>query len=329
MRTISAEIKSYRTLKPFVIARGQKTSAEQIEVTIREGSHCGRGACVPYKRYGETLDSVMSEITDIKQALAAGLDRDELQEKMPAGAARNAVDCALWDLESAQTGKSVCELADLLSPAPKVTAITVSVGTPNEVLSAARAVATAPLIKLKLGGDGADNQRFDAALRGAPNSKFILDGNEALTIEQLDSLLAQGPIEKIALIEQPFAADHDDPLDSHAHHNILCADESFHTIETIDTVAKRYGVINIKLDKTGGLTEAIAIQRHAKQHGLKTMIGCMLGSSLAMAPAFLLAADAHWIDLDGPLLLAEDDEPAFQYENYAMHPSPLWGAGKK
>ncbi len=323
--SISIDIRSYRTKKPFIIARGEKSQADQIIVTLSKGHHHGIGTCVPYPRYGETIQSVCGQIEAVKHILESGIDIEALQSLMPAGAARNAVDCALWDLQAKLSATPVWALCGLPEPKNQITATTLSIATPNKMGAQAYELRGAPLLKLKLAGDQQDLARIIQTHKNAPKAKLILDANEALSRTQLDQLMDNIPIQAIALIEQPVKSEADETLQLYPHKNLLCADESFHVADDISTLTAFYGAINIKLDKSGGLTEALKSARLAKTQGLNLMIGCMLGSSLAMAPAFLLAPLAQIIDLDGPLLLAEDDADGFTFDATIMKPSQLWG----
>ncbi len=324
-RRLTLATQSYRTRKPFIIARGSKTSADQIIVTIEEDGHKGLGACVPYPRYDETLGSVSNDIKLIQSDIENGLTIEELQRIMKPGAARNAVDCALWDLHTKITCTPIWELAGLEKPTARITAATLSVASPDIVNMNARDLTDRPLLKLKLAGDELDFARIEAAMQGAPDAQFILDANEALDRETLTSLTRKIDLSRIALIEQPVPTNHDEQLTGNPNKNLLCADESFHTKEDIVRLSPYYGAINIKLDKTGGFSEALATAKQAREFGVTIMIGCMLGSSLAMAPAFILAGHADYLDLDGPLLLAEDDENGFEFSGSLMRPSKIWG----
>ncbi len=325
-RRLSVSRRAYRAKSAFRIARGAKTHAEQLIVTIEEDGARGRGACVPYARYGESLDSAEETIRSLKTDLEAGLDRAGLAKALAAGAARNALDCALWDLEAKQSGEPVWRLADLPEPAPVPTCFTLSVDTPENVASASLA-ANAALLKMKLAGDGLDAERIAAASDAAPAAQFVLDANEGLDALGFETLLKTLDPARVRMIEQPLPANADTALAGVVSPIPVCADESFHYAADVARLADRYQAINIKLDKTGGLTDAIAAARAAEEAGLQIMIGCMLGSSLAMAPAALLAPLADVVDLDGPLLLAEDDDDPIPYAGAVMGAPPraLWG----
>jgi L-alanine-DL-glutamate epimerase-like enolase superfamily enzyme len=302
----------------FTIARGTKTEAVVVVVT-------GRGECVPYARYGESVEGVMQALQDQAGAVARGAGRADLLAAMPAGAARNALDCALWSVAARASGQPVWALAGLPRPQPVVTAFTLSLGDPAAMAAAAQRASRRPLLKVKLGGIG-DDERIRAVRQAAPAATLIVDANESWTGATLEHNLAACADVGVALIEQPLPAGADDPLEGLATPVPLCADESFHGRESLDVVARRYRFVNLKLDKTGGLTEAIAVAQAARASGMGIMVGCMLGTSLGMAPAFLLTPWAQFVDLDGPLLLAKDREPGFAFEGSTMLPAPngIW-----
>lgn len=310
----------------FTIARGSRTEAVVVVATIHAGEHVGRGECVPYTRYGETVDGVAAEIEAQWQLVEHGLDRAALQAQLPAAAARNALDCALWDLEAKRNGRRAWESAGVPQPRPVTTAYTLSLAAPEEMRVAAEAARARPLLKVKLGGAG-DAERIRAVRAGAPRARLIVDANESWRRETIGENLAACEAAGVALIEQPFPADDDAALDHLRSRIPICADESFHDRRSFDAIAERYQAINIKLDKTGGLTEALQVARMARARGLQVMVGCMLGTSLAMAPAMLLAGEADFVDLDGPLLLAADRVPGLRFEGSLVHPPEpaLWG----
>ena len=330
MPRLKVDIESWPIAGVFTISRGSRTEARVVAAAIEDGSFRGRGECVPYARYGETAEGVAATIGSLAGAISGGLSRDDLLKLLPAGAARNALDCALWDLEAKSAGMRAWELARIEEPQPVTTAYTLSLGTPESMESAARGARHRPLLKVKLGGDG-DPERIAAVRRGAPRSALIADANEAWTDANLLENLAACRAAGVALIEQPLPAGHDVMLASvpdQARGGILfCADESIHTEKDLDAIAQCYQAINIKLDKTGGLTAAFQLKAAAQARGLKIMVGCMLGTSLAMAPALLLAGDADYADLDGPLLLARDREPGLVFEGSVIQPfgAELWG----
>lgn len=327
MITVEVRHISYPIAGSFRISRGARTSAEVVTVTLRDGDAVGRGECVPYPRYGESVDSVCGQIDSISEHIAKGMDREALQTALSAGAARNAVDCALWDLEAKRTGTPVWQLAGLTAaPVPAVTAYTLSLDTPETMAANATRNADRPLFKLKLTGEG-DLERVAAVRKAVPKARLIVDANEGWSLNMVEPFSAELATLGVAMIEQPLPAAEDDVLGDVSHPVDLCADESAHDREGLAKLVGRYDMINIKLDKTGGLTEALALKAAAQEAGMKIMVGCMLGSSLAMAPAFLVAQGADVVDLDGPLLLAEDCEPGFTFDGSTMMPpeSILWG----
>jgi L-alanine-DL-glutamate epimerase-like enolase superfamily enzyme len=310
----------------FTISRGTRTHAEVIVCTVEADGRRGRGECVPYRRYGETVESVTDEIEKLRPAIEAGMDRQGLQRALHPGAARNALDCALWDLEAKLTGVPCWQAAGLPAPTPCLTAYTLSLGTPEAMAAQARANASRPLLKVKIGGQG-DEERIRAVVEAAPDSRLILDANEGWQESELEANLAMAGDLGVALVEQPLPAGNDALL-ARIHRPVpVCADESVHVCDDVDALRDRYDAVNIKLDKTGGLTEALLLHRRARELGLGVMIGCMVGTSLAMAPALLLAGDADFVDLDGPLLLEADRVPGLAYAGSLVSPSPpeLWG----
>ncbi|MGH6932889.1 MAG: N-acetyl-D-Glu racemase DgcA [Dongiaceae bacterium] len=310
----------------FTISRGSKTTAELVVVEIRQDRHVGRGECVPYARFGETISDVLHAIDGRRGALEAGMNRAELQRAMSAGAARNAIDCALWDLDAKKSGLSVAVLAGLPNPSPVTTAYTISLADIDSMANAARANADRPLLKLKLGGPG-DIDRLRAVHDNAPNARLIVDANEAWTPAIYGEIVPQLTRLGVELIEQPFPATDDSALADLERPVPVCADESCHDRTGLDRLVGCYDVINVKLDKTGGLTEALRLVQAAKSRGLDIMVGCMVATSLAMAPAHLLGPVARWVDLDGPLLLARDREHGLRYVGSVVHPAEpaLWG----
>ena len=313
----------------FTISRGSRTHVEVVVVELRDGGSTGRAECVPYPRYGESVDGVMEQIRGAAGGIAGGWTRADLGREMPPGAARNALDCALWDLEAVRRGTAVHELAGLPAPRPLTTAYTLSLGTPEAMGAAAEAESGRPLLKLKLAGDGGDVERVRGVREGAPDSRLIVDANEGCAADGLESLMDHLAGLGVALIEQPLAAGEDEVLGDFEHPVPLCADESCHTAADLDRLRDRYEAVNIKLDKTGGLTAALELEERARAEGLRVMVGCMVGTSLAMAPAVIAAQGAEWVDLDGPLLLARDREPGLRYEGSTVEPAPpeLWGCG--
>ncbi|PIE06818.1 MAG: dipeptide epimerase [Rhodobacterales bacterium] len=306
----------------FTISRGSKTEAAVLTVTVEDGGLAGRGECVPYARYGETLTSARAAI----EALPARFSRGELQHLLPAGAARNAVDCALWDLEAKRAGKRVWELAGLDEPGPELCTYTLSLAAPDEMRAKAAREAHRPLLKVKLGTPD-DMARLEAVRAGAPGARIIVDANEGWSAEVYADLAPHLLRLGVSLVEQPLPAGADDSLRGLARPVPVCADESCHDRASLAGLKGKYDVINIKLDKTGGLTEALALKQAAQAGGFGIMVGCMAGSSLAMAPAVLVAQGAMVTDLDGPLLLARDREVPIRYGEAGIFPpeARLWG----
>ncbi|WP_269929556.1 N-acetyl-D-Glu racemase DgcA [Aminobacter sp. HY435] len=325
-RVLSAVSESFPIAGTFTISRGSKTQAEVILCTVAESGRVGRGECVPYKRYGETMESVAETIESARRAIEGGASRIELLELMPAGAARNAVDCALWDLEAKISGAQAWRSLGTAHPTPLETAYTLSLGTPEAMASQARANAHRPLLKVKIGGDN-DIARIRAVTGSAPRSRIILDANEGWTDANIEENLAAAADLGIALIEQPLPAGADRILGRIPHPVPICADESVHGAGDLDQLKGLYDAVNIKLDKSGGLTAALELRNRARELGFQVMVGCMVGTSLAMAPAVLLAQGAEYVDLDGPLLLARDRSPSLVYEGSVVSPPlpELWG----
>jgi L-alanine-DL-glutamate epimerase-like enolase superfamily enzyme len=325
-RVLSVEVERFPIAGTFTISRGSKTEAEVICCTIREGAFAGRGECVPYRRYGETIDSVVAAIETGRSAIENGIDRKGLAAAMPAGAARNGLDCALWDLEAKASGRPAADAVGVSAPHPITTAYTLSLDTPERMAAQARANAARPLLKVKIGGRG-DAERIRAVVEAAPKSRIILDANEGWNEGNLAENLALAAELGVALVEQPLPADRDEALRGMARPVPVCADESIHVAEDLERLAGLYDAVNIKLDKAGGLTAALALRDRARALGFRIMVGCMVGTSLGMAPAVLLAQDADFVDLDGPLLLARDRQPALAYAgSLVFPPTPaLWG----
>jgi L-Ala-D/L-Glu epimerase len=324
--TINVIAETFPIAGRFIISRGAKTEAHVVTVTVSDGAHCGRGECVPYARYGESVASVIETIRAHSKAIAAHPDRAHLQSLMPPGAARNAIDCALWDFEAKAGGTSVEKMLGAGKAAALTTAYTLSLGAPDEMAAAARAASHRPLLKIKVGSEG-DIERLRAVVHAAPNSRIILDANEGWTEENVESNMQAAAALGIALIEQPLPQDRDALLRHIAHPVPICADESVHSSDSLQNLVGLYDAVNIKLDKTGGLTEALKMRDAAKAMGFKIMAGCMVGTSLAMAPALYLAQGADFVDLDGPLLLSRDRDPALRYDgSLVFAPEPeLWG----
>lgn len=312
----------FRLAEVFTISRGSRTEAQVLTVRVTREGVVGRGECVPYARYGETLESVTAQIAGLPE----GITRADLQEALPAGAARNAVDCALWDLEAKLAGCRVWVLAGLPAPKPEVTAFTLSLAAPEEMQAAAARHAHRPLLKIKLGTPD-DMPRLEAVRRGAPKARIIVDANEGWSAEVYADLAPHLVRLGVDLVEQPLPAGEDAALIGMDRPVPVCADESCHDRGSLPAMAGKYDLVNIKLDKTGGLTEALALRDAALKQGYGVMVGCMVGSSLAMAPAVLVAQGAAVVDLDGPLLLAEDRAQPLQYDDAGVHPPQpgLWG----
>jgi L-Ala-D/L-Glu epimerase len=310
----------------FTIARGSRTVADVVVVTLSQADAVGRGECVPYPRYDETVAAVMAELEAARAVIERGIARQEIPRLLSLHAARNALDCALWDLEAKRTGKPVWQLAGLAPPQPCVTAYTLSLDAPEVMAAAAARAAHRPLLKVKLGRNG-DADRLRAVRQAAPRSRLIVDANEGWTAATLPALLETCAEARVELVEQPLPAGQDEILRGLARPVAICADESAHGRDSLASLLGKYDAINIKLDKVGGLTEALALARAARASGLKIMVGCMLATSLAMAPATLVAQYADYIDLDGPLLLARDRDPGIVYDGSLMPPPPpaLWG----
>lgn len=308
--------------RAFTISRGSRTEARVLTVAATQGGLRGWGECVPYARYGETLESVAAQVA----ALQTPLTRADLAAALPPGAARNAVDCALWDLEAKQAGRPVWALAGLGAPEPQITAFTLSLEDPAAMRAQAALNAHRPLLKVKLGGSG-DMARIEAVRAGAPGARIVVDANEGWSADEYAALAPALLRLGVEMVEQPLPAGADEALAEMARPLPVCADESCHDRASLAGLRGKYDMVNVKLDKTGGLTEALALRDAARAAGLGVMVGCMVGSSLAMAPAVLVAQGAAVTDLDGPLLLARDRAPALRYDARGVHPaSPeLWG----
>lgn len=320
---ISARAEAWPLKEAFTISRGSKIEAHVVEVTITDGKHTGRGESVPYARYGETVEGVLAQI----QAAAPKIkSKDDVASVLKAGAARNALDCAFWDLEAKRQGVAAHTLLGVDAPEPTITAYTISLGSPEEMAAKARSVPHLPLLKLKLGGPG-DDDRMRAVRIARPDARLIVDANEAWPVELLQDLIDIATACNIEAIEQPLPASADSALRGQKSAVPICADESVHTAEDLPRIARRYDAVNIKLDKAGGLTAALAMVQAAESLGLEIMIGSMVGTSLAVAPAMLIAPFARWIDLDGPLLLAKDRDPPLKIESGLVYPpeAALWG----
>jgi L-Ala-D/L-Glu epimerase len=325
---LSARIERWAIAGSFTISRGTKTEAVTVVAEVGRGGLTGRGECVPYPRYGETPEATLAALQSMREPLLRGLDRQALQAAMPPGAARNALDCALLDLEAKTSGRRVWDLLGRPAPEPCITAYTISLGSPEAMAAATLKAAHRPLLKIKLGGDGdGDGRRIAAVRQAAPKSELIVDANEAWTPDNLEQNLADCAAASVTLVEQPLPAGQDEALKRIRRPLPVCADESVHDRASLDGLRERYDAVNIKLDKTGGLTEALVMADAAHAMGFQIMIGCMVATSLAMAPAMLLAQQARFVDLDGPLLLARDREGGLRYDRSLVYPpeAALWG----
>lgn len=323
---IAARIERWPIAGSFTISRGAKTEAVTVVAEVSHGGHTGRGECVPYPRYGETPEATLAALRAMQDPLGRGLGRQALQAAMPAGAARNALDCALLDLEAKTGGQRIWNLLGRPAPRPCTTAYTISLGSPQAMAAATAKAAHRPLLKIKLGGDG-DGARIAAVRKAAPESELIVDANEAWTPDNLEQNLAECAEVGVTLVEQPLPAGKDEALARIKRAVAVCADESVHDRASLEGLRARYDAVNIKLDKTGGLTEALAMADAAHALGFEIMIGCMVATSLAMAPAMLLAQQARFVDLDGPLLLARDRDGGLRYDGSLVYPpeAALWG----
>jgi L-Ala-D/L-Glu epimerase / N-acetyl-D-glutamate racemase len=324
--SLSVGVERWPIAGSFAISRGAKTEAVVVVAELSEGVYRGRGECVPYARYGETVAGVAAAIEAMAADVAHGLDQVGLQNAMPAGAARNALDCAFWDLAAKRAGRPVHELLGEPAPKPLTTAYTISLATPDAMAESAAKASGRALLKVKLGGAG-DPARIAAIRSAAPRCEFIVDANEGWTPDDLEQNLAACAQAGVTLVEQPLRADCDHALTQVARPIAVCADESVHVRASLSALIGKYDAVNIKLDKTGGLTEALAMAREAERLGFTLMVGCMVATSLAMAPAMLVAQRARVVDLDGPLLLARDRPEGLRYEGSLVHPpaSVLWG----
>lgn len=310
----------------FVIARGAKTEAHVLVVEISQDGAIGRGEAVPYGRYGQTMDGEVARVEALRGAIEGGLSRQALQDLAPAGAARNAVDCALWDLEAKLSGVPAWKRAGRPRLDPVKTCYTISLDTPEAMAQAARMAARRPFLKLKIGGAD-DLDRVIAVRAAAPKARLVVDANEGLAFEDLKRLAGDFARLDVKMIEQPLKAEEDGALEGYESPVVLCADESLHTRADLAVCARRYGAVNVKLDKAGGLTEALMVVAQARALGLQVMAGCMVATSLSMAPAMIIAQGADVVDLDGPLLLARDRKPGLVFDGALIHPTPveLWG----
>jgi L-Ala-D/L-Glu epimerase len=326
MPKLAARIERWPIAGSFTISRGAKTEAVTVAAEVSQSGLTGRGECVPYPRYGETPEATLAALLAMQEPVSGGLDRKGLQAAMPPGAARNALDCALLDLEAKVSGQRVWNLLGRPTPRPCITAYTISLGSPEAMAEATARAAHRPLLKIKLGGEG-DGARIAAVRKAAPESELIVDANEAWSPDSLERNLADCAAAGVTLVEQPLPAGKDEALARIHRPLAVCADESVHDRSSLAGLRERYDAVNIKLDKTGGLTEALAMADAAQALGFEIMIGCMVATSLAMAPAMLLAPQARFVDLDGPLLLARDRDGGLRYEGSLVYPpeAALWG----
>jgi L-alanine-DL-glutamate epimerase-like enolase superfamily enzyme len=323
--SIDAHEEIWPLRRPFRISRGSRTEAQTVVLTVSDGEHIGRGECVPVARYNQNTDSVLAQIQSIQGD--KNLSRQSLQDLLPAGAARNALDCALWDLEAKISSKRAWELANIPIVPEVETSFTISLDTPEKMGVAAKANAKLPILKLKLGGDDPDLARVETVREAASATRLLIDANESWSPEHYQKIVPALKQLGVELIEQPFPAQTDEVLEILDHPIPVCADESCHTTGDLPRLTNRYEVVNVKLDKTGGLTEALRLCERARDSGFKLLIGCMVCTSLGIAPARLLASFANWIDLDGPLLLARDRDRPVPYANgrIGIPPRELWG----
>ena len=319
---IKTKVDVFPLKKLFTISRGSRTEAEVVSVKVSKDGFTGYGECVPYKRYNETVKSVIDQITNLNQVN----NRYELEQNLPPGAARNALDCAFWDLEAKLNNTSVADLINL-SISPVITSFTLSLDTSEKMGQEAQLNSHLPILKIKLGGGNEDLERIKSVRKFAPQSDIIVDANEGWSLDEYNYLIPHFVEAKIKMIEQPFPSQYDGELKNINRPIPICADESCHDTSSLEKCIGKYDVINIKLDKTGGLTEALKLKKNAELHNFDIMVGCMVGSSLAMAPALYVAQNVKWVDLDGPLLLSEDRKNPLKYSNSKIHPplKDLWG----
>ena len=319
---IKTKVDVFPLKKLFTISRGSRTEAEVVSVKVSKDGFTGYGECVPYKRYNETVKSVIDQITNLNQVN----NRFDLEQNLPPGAARNALDCAFWDLEAKLNNTSVADLINL-SISPVITSFTLSLDTSEKMGQEAQLNSHLPILKIKLGGGNEDLERIKSVRKFAPQSDIIVDANEGWSLDEYNYLMPHFVEAKIKMIEQPFPSQYDGELKNINRPIPICADESCHDTSSLEKCIGKYDVINIKLDKTGGLTEALKLKKNAELRNFDIMVGCMVGSSLAMAPAIYLAQNVKWVDLDGPLLLSEDRKNPLKYSNSKIHPplKDLWG----
>ena len=325
--SLHIHIEAWPLAGAFRISRGTRKVSDVLMVEVNDGNSVGRGECFPYARYGEDTESVQKQLNSVRSEIEDGLDRQALLNVLAPGAARNAVDCALWDLEAKRAGTRVWDLAGLPAPEPVTTVYTLGVDEPAIMGERARENSDRPRLKLKMTGDGADLERVRNIHKNAPNARLVVDANEGWSIEQYLEYAPQFKDLGVEMIEQPLPSTYDEQLRGVERPIPVCADESCHDSATLPALVGKYDMINIKLDKTGGLTEALNLRDAALKQGLSIMVGCMIGTSLAMAPGILVAQDAAMVDLDGPLLLAEDRAPGLSFTGSIIHPPEprLWG----
>jgi L-Ala-D/L-Glu epimerase len=326
MTELSVRSERWPIAGAFTISRGSKTEAEVVVAELSDGTLRGCGECVPYPRYNETVAGVIAALEGLAGEVARGLDREKLQHVLPAGAARNALDCAFIDLEAKRTGRPAHACLGLAPPQPRLTAYTISLGMPQAMAAAAAAASARPLLKVKLGGEG-DGDRIAAVRKAAPGAELIVDANEGWNAGNLAANLAACAAAGVTLVEQPLPAAADEALATIARPIPVCADESVHDRASLTRLVGKYDAVNIKLDKAGGLTEALALAAAAEAKGFMLMVGCMISTSLSIAPALLVAQRARVVDLDGPLLLARDRPHGLHFAGSTVHPATreLWG----
>ncbi|KAA0972607.1 dipeptide epimerase [Aureimonas fodinaquatilis] len=325
-RRLSVTVERFPLISAFTISRGSKTEAVVVKVSISDEYGSGHGECVPYSRYGETVESVVQSIELMRTGIESGASRRSLAQDMAAGAARNALDCALWDLEAKSNGTNIEQLLGVLPARPVDTAYTISLDTPAAMAANASKMAHRTVLKIKVGGEN-DADRMRAVRAAARNTRLIIDANEGWTPDNIRQNMRAAAAIHASLVEQPLPAGQDDLLARIPHPVPICADESVHQTRDLDKLCGRYDYVNLKLDKTGGLTEGLEFMTYARKLGFGVMVGCMVGTSLAMAPALILAQDADFVDLDGPLLLAKDRPNGLFYGPSTVSPPEpaLWG----
>jgi L-Ala-D/L-Glu epimerase / N-acetyl-D-glutamate racemase len=328
MRSLVIHPESWDLTQTFRIARGFRNASDVVRVEIFDNGRVGEAECCPYPRYGESVESVINQIDSTRDLIESGGGREDLANFLPAGAARNAIDCALWDIEAKAEGVPVAQLAGVATAQRLETALTVVIDTPHLMGEAAAKISAAPLIKVKLDANEIV-PRLEAVRSAAPDATLIIDANESWTMRTLFEVMGDLVRLDVKLIEQPLPAGKDEELAGYQSPICLCADESCHTVAGLGNLKNRYQGINIKLDKTGGLTGALQLARAANKDGFEIMVGCMLGTSLAMAPAAILAGYADYLDLDGPFFMVNDRHIPILYEmgQMTLPERGLWGHG--